>query len=429
MSRKRRIQKSNIILTAFLLALLLSLGYLKLSWPAFSPFEEGPSEQDNTKDTEVNNSNGDEQKEEELEAPPPPRIETVNLLATGDLMFHDSQLEQALNKDTGEYDFYPSFEVIAPFIQSADFAVANLETTLAGREQQGYSSFPQFNTPESLAGNLKEAGFDLLSTANNHSLDRRELGVYKTIEHLESVGLAFTGTSRSKRERDTPVIKEINGINIAFLAYTYGTNGIPIPEGKGFLVNLIDEDLIEADIQQARSFGADMVVVFMHWGHEYHTSPSAEQKELARKLVAMGADIILGSHPHVIQPMEFIRLEEEDGNVKEGFVIYSLGNFISNQHLLPPYIPTEKVEFGMLLQIKIEKNFATETYIEDVSYLPTWVHRGWRHRVLPVNRIINEEDHGLPLGRTEFENVRRVWAAIEDEITPIEAVTFLSHKF
>jgi len=328
--------------------------------------------------------------EEELQKPlyREPLYREALFLAVGDIMVHRTQFVRAHDPDSGRYDFSPSFEFISPYLQAADLAAGNLETTLAG-ENRGYSAYPRFNSPDEIAYDLRDAGFNLLSTANNHSMDSGEEGLYRTLDIIEDAGMKAFGTFRSREERDSPLIVDVNGINLAFLAYTYGTNMLPVPAGREYIVNLIDEELIRSDIQHARDDGADLVIVFMHWGVEYRSQPSEEQKELARVIASAGGDIIIGSHPHVIQPLEYITAERDDGSVHQTLVAYSLGNFISNQHRIDGVIPTDEVEYGLVLKLHLKKCLQSgEAAVHEVDCLLTWVHRGWKHRVLPLHEVL-----------------------------------------
>lgn len=309
----------------------------------------------------------------------------VTYVFAGDVMVHDSQIEAAYNPKEKSYCFHSCFEQVAPILQDMDVAVVNLETTLSGADQN-YSGYPAFNTPESLASALKTAGFHLVSTANNHALDRGEYGVIQTLEHLEEAGLKPFGTHRSWEERETSLIVEAGGIRAAFLAYTYSTNGIPIPENKEYLVNLFEVKRIIQDMHRIRS-KVDLIILSVHWGQEYQRTPTESQREIARHLLEEGASIIIGNHPHVVQPLD--RIEYSDGGEKRnGLVAYSLGNFIGDQIL--PYTDT-----GIMVFVTVEKEDGGEIDIIDVSYVPTWIHdfyyKGERQfRILP---ILPEEEY------------------------------------
>ena len=227
----------------------------------------------------------------------------ITMTAIGDIMCHNSQYKDAYNSNTGTYDFSYVFTDINEYVNSADISIGNLETTFAGKEK-GYSNYPRFNTPEQLATNLKDFGIDVVSTANNHCMDANYTGLVSTLKYLDEAGIAHTGTNETKEKQNEILVKDVNGIKIAFLSFTYGTNGIPVPTDKSFAVNLIDEELILEQIRLAKEQDPDLICTNMHWGIEYQLKQNAEQEKLADLLFENGVDIILGSHPHVLQPME-----------------------------------------------------------------------------------------------------------------------------
>ena len=334
--------------------------------------------------------------------------------ATGDIMIHSPQIVSAYQENDNRYDFWENFFYVVPYFKMADFVVGNLETTLTGKEYGGYSGYPLFNSPPELADVLKKSGFDLLTTANNHSLDRGPVGIINTINNLEEAGLGFIGTARNAEERRKGYLFSGNGIKAAFLAYTYGTNGLPVPPGMDYLINLIDEQLIGEDIFRAKNiYGADIVFICIHWGNEYQRVPSDQQRELAEMLINSGADIIIGNHPHVIQPAEIIKTEKGTG-----LVFYSLGNFISNQR--DRYCDT-----GMVAFIKIQFEPVARTYcISLLDIEPTWVHKfmeggKWKYRILPVHEILNTEQ-AQEIFNLSPENYRRIAEAFQEteEIYP-----------
>ena len=249
---------------------------------------------------------------------------TVNLTFVGDAMQHAPQITAAEQHD-GTYDYSPCFQHLIDDIAWADLAVVNLECPLGGKPYTGY---PCFSAPDSYAKQLRDVGFDLFLTANNHCLDRRDKGLMRTCQMLDSLGIPHIGTYRNQQERDQhiPYIVNVKGIKIAFLDYTYGTNGIPI-QGN-VIVDFIDQQLIENDIALARERGAHAICVNLHWGIEYQLKPVATQRTLADWLVTQGVDLIIGGHPHVVEPMEMRYSKEHDKNV---LLVYSMGNFISNQ--------------------------------------------------------------------------------------------------
>ncbi|NMB35295.1 MAG: CapA family protein [Firmicutes bacterium] len=306
------------------------------------------------------------------------RPQSVVLAAVGDIMIHSPQFNGAYVQAEDRYDFNDNFTYIAPYLQEADYAVVNLETTLAGQEY-GYSGYPMFNSPPEIASALKNCGFDLLSTANNHSLDRGEEGILNTIAHIEAAGLDFVGTARSEEEGDEDFVLLLNDLKIVFFAYTYGTNGLPVPAGKDYLVNLLSREKMDADIRRAKNeLKADIIVLCLHWGDEYHRLPAEQQRSLAEDLIDKGADLIIGNHSHVVQPAEYIRT---DNNA--GLVLYSLGNFISNQR-------DRYCDSGAIAFIEIIDDPRTDTNSVSLQkIIPTWVYRYYeqnraKYKILPV---------------------------------------------
>lgn len=266
----------------------------------------------------------------------------AEIVFAGDAMQHAAQIEASRNAD-GTHSYDECFVNIADYISDADYAVVNLETPLGGKPYKGY---PCFSAPDSYSQALADAGFDMLLTANNHSLDRLDAGVTRTIDVLDEQGIAHVGTYRSKAERDSvlPIIKDINGFKVAFLNYTYGTNGIEI---KGnVIVDYIDRALITSDIKRAREEGAEIITVAIHWGNEYKLLPHSSQEELAEFLVDQGVDLIIGGHPHVIQPMEVRHSEKFN---KDILLVYSLGNFISN-------MKTRDTRGGAMIKVRLTRN-------------------------------------------------------------------------
>lgn len=297
---------------------------------------------------------------------PEDSVLTVTLCFTGDLMCHSTQFNYA-NVGADTFDFTGVYTEVKTFLSESDFTVGNLETVVAGKNK-GYSGYPYFNAPDDFIYALKDAGFDLLITANNHALDQGWDGVKRTIEIINDNQLYQTGTFVSKEDRDSVRIFEINSIKIAFLAYSENTNGLPIPKGKDFAINLIDEELIKNDIVKAREKNVDVVLVHLHFGQEYLREPDDYQKQIVNKIIGLGADIIIGGHPHVIQPVNFFKTNNAE--LDSGFVAYSLGNFVSNQRW-------RYSDAGLILNIQISKNILTDSiYIREVNYLPTWVFKG-----------------------------------------------------
>lgn len=250
----------------------------------------------------------------------------ATLYFVGDAMQHQAQLDRARELGAGAYSYAGCFDLIAPTVKQADYSIVNLEVPLGGG-RGGYTGFPCFSAPDSFAEALKEAGFDLFLTANNHTLDRKDYGLRRTLQVLDSLQVDHIGTYADARQREelVPFIKEVNGIKIAFLNYTYGTNGITATDGAE--VSLIDRQKMEHEIKLARERGAEIVCVCVHWGVEYQLLEHQSQRDLADFLTRQGVDIIMGGHPHVIQPMH---MTHNSATGRQTLLVYSLGNFISN---------------------------------------------------------------------------------------------------
>ena len=291
---------------------------------------------------------------------------TIHMSVIGDIMSHSANFKNAYDSDSKKYDFSNVFKNIEDYIKDADISIGNLETTFSG-EKRGYSGYPTFNTPDELATNLKDLGIDILSTANNHCMDKSYSGLVRTLDILDEVKIEHAGTSRSEDEQNKIIIKDVSGIKIAFLSYTYGTNGITVPADKKYAVNMIDKELIKKHINLAKEQKVDLICVNTHWGIEYKLKQNKEQEELADFLFENGVDCIFGSHPHVLEPMEKRTITLEDGTTKDGFVIYSLGNFMSGQI----YANTKST---VILDLQVTKNSDNKISIDSVKYVPIYLY-------------------------------------------------------
>lgn len=338
--------------------------------------------------------------EPEQESDPEPKSEPIivpedsfaTIVSFGDTLCHKPLYNAAYDSETDTYDFSYMFKYVEKYFQNSTVSIGNLESPMAGPEK-GYSGYPTFNAPEHLAIDLKELGVDIMTTSNNHSLDKGFSCLCSTLDFLDNAEIAHVGTSRTEEEQNTILFTDLNGIKTAFLSYTYGTNGIPVPEDKQFCVNLIDEDLILKQINQAKDEGAELIVASMHWGVEYQTTQNSEQDRLAEFLIKNDVKIILGSHPHVLQPMKMLKVCTDDGTEKEGLVIFSQGNFFSNQ-------TDVNTRNTALFNIEIKKNGETnEVTVESVSYVPIYVNRKEpgakdRYELLDLNEIIRSYESG-----------------------------------
>lgn len=324
------------------------------------------------------------------------QTDTLRLVFAGDIMGHAPQITSAKTA-TGAYDYAPCFKYVKPFLDRADIAIGNLELTLPGKAP--YTGYPMFRSPDALASGLKNAGFDLLVTANNHSNDAHGLGVTNTIETLRKEGFLQTGTFKNQRDRDAlyPLMIYKNGFKIALLNYTYDTNGVPTEAPT--IVNLIDKERIAADLAEARARKPHYIIVVMHWGLEYQLTENAVQREQAKFLIQNGADMIIGSHPHVVQPIRMERATLPDGSEKEVLVVYSLGNFISNQQ-------QPNTDGGILFQVDLLKRKGSpEVRLGEHGMIPVWryIHKTAAGKTtyfaLPVASVERSADlvPGMPL--------------------------------
>ncbi len=307
-------------------------------------------------------------------------VQKLSLLFIGDIMGHDEQIWAAENRQTHTYNYDSVFKYITPAIESADLAIANFEVTLAGPPYKGY---PQFSSPPALAASCKKAGIDVMVTANNHSADRGNEGILGTIFRLDSLGLMHTGTFINQSSRDSlqPLMIRKKGFSLALLNYTYGTNGLKVP--PPVIVNRIDKTLITSDIQKAKRLNPDLIILFLHWGTEYDTLPSAQQIMLADYCFTQGVDLIIGSHPHVIQKMVWYKQDSTD---RDRIVAYSLGNFISNQR-------KPGTDGGAIVRIEIIKEDRS-VYVSNTGYYLTWVYtpiENYRKQffILPTSQFEN----------------------------------------
>ncbi|MCK9612109.1 MAG: CapA family protein [Bacteroidales bacterium] len=310
---------------------------------------------------------------------------TMTLLFIGDIMQHQSQIDAAWNDTLQAYIYDSCFKYVTPLIRSYDYAIANFEFTLGGKPYTGY---PQFSAPDAIVNALLFAGIDIVGTANNHSCDRGKKGIERTIKILDSLGLRHTGTflDSASRVQNYPMIISKNGIKIALLNYTYGTNSLAVP--KPNIVNLIEENQIKQDLQAARDSMPDKIIVFIHWGDEYKSYPNEYQEYYAKLLFDHGTDIIIGMHPHVIQRIE--RKFYPDSNGREVFIVYSLGNYISNQR-------DRYRDGGMMVSLNLARK-NKKVCIDNAGYYLTWVYT-------PVE---NNKKRFYVLPAANYENIRGI---------------------
>lgn len=295
----------------------------------------------------------------------PQKSNELTLIMAGDAILHspvyndakytlsgqDSSRKVSVGQDSKKafgYDFSKMFLLISPIISSYDLAFYNQETILGGKEM-GLSGYPTFNSPQEFGDCMVKIGFNLISLANNHTLDRGKDAIINSLKYWQNKPVLASGSYMGVDDRNTPRIYEKNGITYTLLSYTYGTNGIAVPKNEEYFVNVYTKEMLESDIKSVRD-KVDLLLVSMHWGDEYTMQPNSEQEELARYLAGLGVDIVIGNHPHVVQPIEWIG---------RTLIIYSLGNMISSQRGL-------KKRIGMLASVKVKKDSEGKIALNDL---------------------------------------------------------------
>ncbi|KAB3535331.1 CapA family protein [Alkaliphilus pronyensis] len=379
--------------------------------------------------------------------PKKPEFIDITISAVGDIIVHSPQLTAQYFDDT--YCFKNNFEFVKPYLQSADLMLGNLEITFGGSDL-GYAGYPMFNTPDALAKALKQAGFHGLATSNNHTLDTGKAGVIRTIDVVKENSLIPFGTRRNTEEQSFSII-DIKGVKVGLSAFTYETprygdfktiNAIPIPKDTEALIDTfsyeyLDEDLLKMKnrVEEMRANGAEVICFYLHWGHEYHKKPNPYQKKIAYELAEYGVDIIFGSHPHVLQPIEIIEAEE-NGKSNSTLVVYSLGNFLSNQRY--EYLNNRSTEDGLIINVTLRKNLLNnDIQFNKISFVPTWVHKYRKngravYEIIPLLDVLeNKEEYNLisndSIWRAENSKASTV-AIIEDELNGVTAETPLYQK-
>ena len=328
-------------------------------------------------------------------------ITSVRIIAAGDAMCHSPQITHAKKSDGSGYDFSGCFQYLTDILSQGDLTVVNLETTLAGAP---YSGYPQFCAPDEFAFALKTAGFNFFLLANNHCADKGTKGVISTIEKLQNGQISSAGTYVNEQDRQAryPVVVEINKIKIALLNYTYGTNGLTV--NAPVSINMLNDTAqIKQDLESAKNQQVDVIIAFLHWGTEYQQTPNQKQKTQAEFFFQNGTDIIVGSHPHVMQPVEYFAYDQID-TTKKKLVYWSLGNFISNQR-------NPHTDGGILAAFTLSKNTKTnQVWVENQSVIPYWVYRNTSlfpsYFVLPAERFFNDTTT-FPFSQEDYRAFQR----------------------
>ncbi|HHW68850.1 MAG TPA: CapA family protein [Tenericutes bacterium] len=310
----------------------------------------------------------------------------LSLIMVGDALIHGAIYKDAyINND--QYDFSEMFENIRPYVKNYDLAFYNQETIIGGKDL-GLSTYPLFNSPEEIGDELVDVGFNMVSLANNHTLDKGEKAILHSLDYWNSKDVIYSGCSYSFEDRNNIETHSVNDIEIAFLSYTIFTNGLKVPNGKEYLVNIYSENQVKKDIEQVKD-KVDIIIVSMHWGEEYNHEPNKNQKQIAEYLSSLGVNIIIGHHPHVIQPIEYIN---------DTLVIYSLGNFISAQ------VGIEKL-IGAMVSLEIKKvNYKGHVSVNisnvDTKLLYTYYKNFKDFKVIPFDIL----DDNILMGYKELES-------------------------
>ena len=357
----------------------------------------------------------------------------ATILSIGDIMVHKTQLDGAKTADG--YDFSAFFKEVTPYFQNADLSIGNLELTFGGSESGSYRGYPTFNTPDQLADAIKNSGINMLMTSNNHSNDTSLFGLKRTVQVLKEKGIEYTGTRETESEPKY-IVKEINNIKIGIANFTYETpgedatrkylNGGAINIDANALINTFSYQRIESFYAEAQSFidamksdGAEFISFYMHWGEEYQLTANTWQKSIAQRLSNMGVDMIIGGHPHVVQPMELIH--SEDGQNTTVY-IYSLGNAVSNQRReLMSSSPKGHTEDGVMFSYTLKKSSDGEVSLTEVDIIPTWVYKysqnGYKYTIYPIENLETETSKYPDLASKLTESYERTKATVSEGLT------------
>lgn len=318
---------------------------------------------------------------------------TIKLIFAGDLMGHMPWINSGLHN--GNYDYDTTYTYIKPYIESADYAIVNLETTLNGPP---YSGYPMFTSPDALARDAKEAGFDFMALANNHCNDRGNKGIVRTNYVLDSLKIPHTGSfnDTAQYENTYPPVVDVKGVKIAILNYTYGTNGLTVYPPN--VVNIIDSVSILEGIKKAKAKKPDLIISVVHWGNEYQTREGDWQTKFAKLMAANGVDLIFGAHPHVVQPIK--TLPSGNDSSQQVPVFYSCGNFISNQDEI-------NRDGGIFAEVTITK-VNGKTRISDFAYLPFYIRQNQADRSFMAIPLNHWERDGASYNLTEGDSLLAV---------------------
>lgn len=403
--RPRRSSRLPIILLALILVAALVFGVYHLVSRFFTPSNPNPGS--STTENSGPASGSDPATQPPTEEPTEPKItkvSTATITATGDILMHKPVINTGYTSNG--YNFDSIFSYIDDYVTTADYAVANLETTLAGtKDGYNYSGYPTFNCPDEIVDSVKTAGFDMLLTANNHCNDTSTVGINRTLKVIGSKGIASLGTTSSSEDADYQVI-DINGIKVGMVCYSYATggtaalpslNGIPVRPGDENKVNTFHYNNLDrfynemtTHIADMKAAGAEAIVLYTHWGEEYQLKPNNYQTTIAQKMCDLGVDVIVGGHPHVIQPVDLLTSTTDENH--KTLCLYSMGNAVSNQRRANMNLKTGHTEDGVLFSFTFAKYSDGSVILESADILPTWVYLRTggqtQYNILPLDKEI-----------------------------------------
>lgn len=421
-----------LVVFALCLTAILVIGIVTNPKNPSGTLEENPN---GISQSESNSSPSEESESKNEIGGEPFVVSTAKLGSAGDILIHKPILEAAYSASAGAYSFDNIFSTVSSTINEYDYFIANLEVTCGGKDR-GYSTYPVFNTPDSIVDAAKGAGIDCLLTSNNHCYDSGEAGILRTQEVVSNAGLDHTGSVTSA-EQDNFLVKEVNGIKFGFVCYTYETdsdkgtaiNGILLTDSAAKLVNTFHYQTLnkfysklDAQLEKMKSQGADVLVVYMHWGDEYHLTPNSWQKTISQKLADMGVDVIIGGHPHVVQPVDLI---ESTDKTHKAVCVYSMGNFVSNQRRAYMPLKDGSTEDGIVFEMTFSKYSDGEVKFDSIDVVPTWVHlfqSGGKnvYRITPLapgfasnaaGLGLNNSSSGLSLAQGSFDRTQKLVSA------------------
>ena len=414
--------KKNLGLIALIVVMAIILaGLIGLAIAMGSSNQEDPAQTQATT-TQATTEPTTEATTEPTTEPPIIKESTATVGAVGDILMHQALIDGGYDKTTKTYDYNYIFKWFTSAISQVDYAVANLEVTLGGNENRAYSGYPCFNCPDAIVDALKNAGFDLLLTANNHSYDTGAHGFSRTQQVIAEKGLPHIG-SRPTEEDKNYIVADINGIKVGMINYTYNTsiyadgsvalNGIKLSKENSQLINTFGYNKLEdfytklaGELEAMHADGAEATVVYIHWGNEYQTTENSLQRTIAQNLCNLGVDVIVGNHAHVPQPVDFLTSEKDEN--QKTLCLYSTGNSVSNIYKTTKF--PVNTEDGMIFTFTFAKYSDGTVVIESARVIPTWVYRYFdesyvrKHLVLVMDDTVEDWQSAMELDDSQLKS-------------------------